>query len=69
MDKNTVIGFVLIIAVLIGFSYFNSPSKEEIEQIQKQETAAAAQADKQKKDVAELQAENQKLKNNCFILG
>ena len=60
MDKNTVIGFVLIIAVLIGFSYFNSPSKEEIEQIQKQETAAAAQADKQKKDVAELQAENQK---------
>ncbi len=31
MDKNTVIGFILIIAVLIGFSYFNAPSNEEQE--------------------------------------
>lgn len=29
MDKNTVIGFVLIAAVLIGFSYLNRPSEEE----------------------------------------
>lgn len=34
MDKNTIIGFVLIALVLIGFSYFSRPSQEEIEQIQ-----------------------------------
>lgn len=34
MDKNTIIGFVLIAAVLIGFTYFSQPSKEEIEKRQ-----------------------------------
>lgn len=31
MDRNTTIGLVLIFAVLIGFSYLNRPSQEEIE--------------------------------------
>ncbi|MDR2621217.1 MAG: membrane protein insertase YidC [Dysgonamonadaceae bacterium] len=31
MDKNTVIGFILIFFVIIGFSYLNRPSKEQIE--------------------------------------
>ena len=30
MDKNTWIGFALIAAVIIGFSFFNRPSKEEL---------------------------------------
>lgn len=30
MDKNTIIGFVLIAAILIGFSIMNRPSEEEI---------------------------------------
>ncbi len=30
MDKNTIIGFVLIAAVLIGFSMWNQPSDEEL---------------------------------------
>ena len=30
MDKNTWIGFGLIAAVIIGFSFFNRPSKEEL---------------------------------------
>lgn len=34
MDKNTIVGFVLIALVLIGFSYFSRPSQEEIERIQ-----------------------------------
>ncbi|HRW97178.1 MAG TPA: membrane protein insertase YidC [Bacteroidales bacterium] len=34
MDKNTVIGLVLIFAVFIGFTLFNQPSKEEIERQQ-----------------------------------
>ncbi len=31
MDRNTVIGLVLIFLILIGFSYLNRPSQEEIE--------------------------------------
>jgi len=31
MDKNTIIGFILIILLLIGFTYLNRPSKEQIE--------------------------------------
>ena len=31
MDKNTITGFVLIIAVLVGFSYFNTPNAEQLE--------------------------------------
>jgi len=31
MDKNTIIGFILIILVLLGFSYLNRPSKEQME--------------------------------------
>ena len=29
MDKNSIIGFVLIAAVLIGFSWYSRPSEEE----------------------------------------
>ena len=31
MDRNTIIGFILIFLVIIGFSYLNRPSKEQIE--------------------------------------
>ena len=31
MDKNTILGFVLIALVLIGFSWYNQPSAEQIE--------------------------------------
>ena len=34
MDKNTVIGLVLIAGILIGFSLFNRPSQEELERRQ-----------------------------------
>ena len=41
MDKNTVIGFVLIAAVLIGFSYFSRPSEAEIEAQLRQDSIEA----------------------------
>lgn len=31
MDKNTVIGFLLIAAIVIGFTWLNKPSEEELE--------------------------------------
>ena len=32
MDKNSIIGFLLIIAVIFGFSYFNRPDEERLKQ-------------------------------------
>ncbi len=46
MDKNTIIGFLLIALVLIGFSYWSRPSEEEKQKIA-QEQAAAALAQEQ----------------------
>jgi len=41
MDRNTIIGIVMIFAVLIGFSYLNKPSKEEIEAIKHRQDSIA----------------------------
>lgn len=41
MDKNTITGFVLIAALLIGFSWYNQPSEEEIAQQRTQDSIAA----------------------------
>ena len=42
MNKDTIIGFVLIALVLIGFSWWNQPSAEEIEAARKQDSIATA---------------------------
>ena len=36
MDRNSVIGLLLIGAILVGFSIWNSPSEEEYEQAKKE---------------------------------
>ena len=52
MDKNTIIGFVLIAAVLIGFSLWNQPSKEELDrQQQTEQLEKKAQAEAQQKKI------------------
>ena len=35
MDKNTWIGFLLIAAIIVGFSLWNRPSKEELAERQR----------------------------------
>ena len=64
MDKNNIIGFLLIAAVLIGFSWYNQPSAEEqraafvkdsIEQANKSLSEKAAQMEKNKRQQAEKQ--------------
>lgn len=35
MDKNTWIGFLLIAAIIVGFSFINRPSKEELAERQR----------------------------------
>ncbi|MCH5311985.1 MAG: membrane protein insertase YidC [Prevotella sp.] len=60
MDKNNIIGFILIALVFIGFSWYNQPSQEEIIAAQKQDSIANVQRmnaeQAQKKAEAEKQA-------------
>ena len=58
MNKNTLTGFILIAIVLIGFSWWNKPSQEEVEAYyRQQDSIAAAQANAEK-----MKAEEQLLK-------
>lgn len=43
MDKNTITGFILIALVIIGFSWYGRPSREELEARARQDSIAAAQ--------------------------
>lgn len=43
MDKNTIIGILIIVAILIGFSYFNRPSKEYLEKKRIEDSLLAVQ--------------------------
>jgi YidC/Oxa1 family membrane protein insertase len=61
MNRDTLIGFLLIGLVLIGFSWYNQPSQEEVEAYQRQQDSIAAakkdQEVKQKMADAEHKAE------------
>jgi len=57
MDKNTVIGFILIAVILIGYSWWSKPSEEQIKA--QQEQLAKAKAEKQKAE-AEKKAQEEK---------
>ena len=45
MNRDTITGFILIALVLIGFSWYNQPSAEEIEAARKQDSIAAVKAE------------------------
>ncbi len=58
MDKNTILGFVLIAAVFIGFSWYNKPSEEELALQRKQDSITniakqKAQAEQKTKQIAD----------------
>lgn len=55
MDRNTIIGMVLIFGILIGFSYLNKPSQEEIEAArQRQDSIARVEESLQQETEARL---------------
>ena len=62
MDKNTIIGLLLMMAVIFGFNILFSPSEEEIAQ-QKQEQVASNQ---DKKDSGDKQVATDSLSANDF---
>ena len=60
MNKNTLTGLLLMAALLIGFSWYNQPSKEEVEAHQRQQDSiatAAAAAQKQMLEAEEARRE------------
>ncbi len=54
MDRNTITGFVLIAAILIGFSIWSQPSQEEL--AKQQEKAKQEKVEKQKEEEARKKA-------------
>lgn len=65
MDKNTIIGFVLMAAVLFGFTWYNQPSQEEIMAQQKQDSIAAVQKEKEKVKKIEKEAKAAEMAQNA----
>ena len=63
MDKNTIIGFLLIALVIFGFSIFGQPSKEEINQSRINDSIAAVNAQKEKveKEIKDKEAKAKQL--------
>ena len=43
MDKNTITGFILIALVVIGFSWYSQPSREELEAMAQRDSIAAVE--------------------------
>jgi len=63
MDRNTIIGFILMILILVGFTWMNRPSQEQIEaQRRYQDSIAVVQAKQQAEfEAAAITAQEQKL--------
>ena len=60
MDKNSIIGLLLIGAIFIGFNYYNQPSEEEIAEAQNQKTEQAkADSTAQAEQVANIASAEQ----------
>ncbi|HQU99911.1 MAG: membrane protein insertase YidC [Bacteroidia bacterium] len=54
MDRNSIIGFVLIALVLVGYSYYTAPTKEELARKQMERDSLAMVAQKQALDSIKL---------------
>lgn len=52
MDRNTILGILLIIAIIIGFSLFNQPNKEEIEQARRRQDSIEIVENAKQKEIA-----------------
>lgn len=59
MDKNTIIGFLLMALVLIGFSWYSRPSEEQVKQQQEQQEKKA-QLEQEKSTTEESQKAEEK---------
>ena len=67
MDKNTVLGFVLIAAILIGYGWWAQPSDEQIAQQREQFVKDSIAAVNKKKEAAKKQVAAQKAKEAALV--
>ena len=72
MDKNTITGLVLMVAIVIGFSYFSQPSESEIRQRQIQDSIAIVEQEKvaaqqREKEALELLREAEAAKDTTSL--
>src|SRR5690606_23932568 len=58
-DKNTLVAFILMGALLLGYFYISQPSEEELKERAKQEQLAREKAESQKDTVAAVQSNGQ----------
>ncbi len=65
MDKNTIIGFVLILLVFVGFSWLNRPSQEQIEVQKRYNDSIAAIQSKQQ---AEIESKAKEVQQQSLVL-
>ncbi len=76
MDKNTIIGFILIVAILVGYSWYTQPSEEQIkaqqayndsiQQVQAEQAAVQALEASQAQAYADSIKQEQKLDYGVF---
>ena len=66
MDKNTIIGFLLIAVILIGFAWYNQPSEEELKAQQELVEKQAAEQKKQAAQLAKKKAQQQQLRDSVM---
>ena len=59
MDKNTIIGLIIIFLILIGFSYFNRPSEEQRREMMRQDSIARVEQQKRELAAQKLRQETQ----------
>ncbi len=70
MDKNTWIGFGLIAAIIIGFSFINRPSKEELAERQRiQDSIAVVRAMEQEAQMLSQQLTEDLISENGTVTG
>ena len=63
MDRNTILGVVLIFSILIGFSYFNRPSEEQVAAAKKtRDSIELVRVEQEKADLVAQQLEEAKSK-------
>lgn len=64
MDKNTIIGLILIFVILIGFSYFTKPGKEEIAEAHRRDSIARVENQRKEVLAKQYQEEQKKIEKS-----
>ena len=64
MDRNSIIGILLIIAILFGYQYLTMPSAEERARMQHEQDSIAEVAIKKQADHADSALADQQSKND-----